>query len=69
MQIGLESLLKKESTTSAKDLEHLERRLIAGVCSPIRQTDIAGWFASCSVIGSSTRKSTRKSALRSGKSC
>ena len=51
MQIGLESLLKKESTKSAKDLEHLEGRLIAGVCSPIRQTDIAGWFASCSVIG------------------
>ncbi len=51
MQIDLESLQKKEPKKNSKDLEHMERKLIAGICSPIRQTDIAGWFASSSVIG------------------
>lgn len=51
MQIDLESLRKKDSTRNSRDLEKIEQKLITGICSLIRQTDIAGWFSTSSVIG------------------
>jgi len=51
MQIDLESLRKQDPTRNSRDREKIEQKLMTGICSLIRQTDIAGWFSTSSVLG------------------
>jgi len=51
MKVDLKSLQKNDPKKNGKDLAKIAHKLISGISSPIRQTDIAGWFDSSSVIG------------------
>jgi len=51
MLIDLEFLLKKDRKKSGKEFESVQKKLIKGLPSLIRETDIAGWFVRSAVIG------------------